>query len=156
MVKSDREDEVVGHLGPDLLGPDWDVETAVHRLLSAPDRELGDALLDQRNIAGIGTIYRAETLFLQGIHPRTPVAEVTDLGRVCERARSLLHANRNGYDQVTTGDHRPGRARWVYGRTGRPCRRCGTRIESETFGPSGQERRSYWCPHCQPRPDRGR
>lgn len=153
VIATAREGEVVGHLGPDLLGPDWDVETAVSRMLTHPNRAIGDAVLDQRNLAGIGTVYRAETLFLQGLHPRAPVASVPDLGRLCERARALLSANRSSYDQVTTGDHRPGRAHWVYGRAGRPCRRCGTTVETETFGPAGQERLSYWCPRCQPLPD---
>lgn len=150
LIKTDHEDEVVGHLGPDLLGPDWDTERAVQRLIIEPDLSIGEALLDQRNLAGIGTVYRSEILYLQGIHPRTPVAAVTDLARLCERVRSLMLDNRNGFQQITTGDRRPGRTHWVYGRAGRPCRRCATMIESESFGPAGQERLSYWCPHCQP------
>jgi endonuclease-8 len=152
VIKTSREDEVVGHLGPDLLGPDWDVAIAVQRLRADPDRSIGEALLDQRNLAGIGTVYRAETLFLQGIHPRSPVAVVSDLRRLAERARSLMRANLGSFDQITTGDRRPGRTHWVYGRAGQPCRRCGTLIRSETFDPDGQERLSYWCPYCQPSP----
>lgn len=150
LIRTDREPDVVGHLGPDLLGPDWDVAEAVRRLRSDPDRAIGEALLDQRNLAGIGTVYRAEILFLQGINPRTPVREVGDLERVCERVRQLMIMNRSGYEQNTTGDRRPGRGHWVYGRGGRDCRRCGTAIMMEQFGPEGQERISYWCPHCQP------
>jgi endonuclease-8 len=153
LINTAREDELVGHLGPDLLGPDWDVDIAVQRLRGDLDRSMGEALLDQRNLAGIGTVYRAETLFLQGIHPRTPVAVVSDPRRLAERARSLMRANLGSFDQITTGDRRPGRTHWVYGRAGRPCRRCGTLIQSETFGPGGQERLSYWCPYCQPSPD---
>jgi len=152
LIRTDRESEVVGHLGPDLLGPDWDTAEAVRRLRAQPDRSIGEALLDQRNLAGIGTVYRAEILFLQGIHPRTPVAAVADLERLCVRVRQLMMSNRGGFDQVTTGDRRPGRAHWVYGRAGRPCRRCGTPIQVEEYGPAGQERLSYWCPHCQPAP----
>lgn len=150
LLRTGREHQVVGHLGPDLLGPDWDSAIAVQRLCDDPDRSIGEALLDQRNLAGIGTIYRAEILFLQGIHPRCPVAAVSDLERLCERVRSLMLRNCDGYSQITTSDSRPGRTHWVYGRAGQPCRRCGTRIETETFGPSGQERVSYWCPRCQP------
>ena len=73
------EDTVVGHLGPDLLGPDWDLEEALRRIASDPGRTIGEALLDQRNLAGIGTFYRSELLFLQGVHPRTPVADVANL-----------------------------------------------------------------------------
>lgn len=152
VIRTQREDQVVGHLGPDLLGPDWDADEAVRRLVQQRDRAVGEALLDQRNLAGIGTIYRAEVLFLQGIHPRTPVGQVTDLQRLCDRAHQLMMSNRGGVDQSTTGDRRPGRTHWVYGRAGRPCRRCGKVIMTEHFGPGGQERVSYWCPHCQPLP----
>lgn len=150
LIKTDREPDIVGHLGPDLLGPDWDLAEAVRRLRARPDRAVGEALLDQRNLAGIGTVYRAEILFLQGINPRTPVGAVPDLERVCERVRQLMIKNRTGYEQNTTGDRRPGRTHWVYGRGGHPCRRCGTGIMVEEFGPEGRERLSYWCPHCQP------
>jgi endonuclease VIII len=150
MVRTDAEDSVVGHLGPDLLGPDWDAAEALRRLRADPTRTVGEALLDQRNLAGIGTLYRAETLFLQGVHPRTPVADVPDLARVVGRAKQLLEANKNHHDQTTTGDRRVGGSHWVFDRAGRDCRRCGTRIETEEFGPQGMERRSEWCPHCQP------
>ena len=150
LIKTDRESEVVGHLGPDLLGPDWDLDEAVRRLAAQPDRTIGEALLDQRNLAGIGTVYRAEILFLQGINPRTRVRDVRDPRRLCERVRQIMIKNRTGFEQNTTGDRRPGRNHWVYGRAGRQCRRCGAVIMVEEFGPQGQERLSYWCPHCQP------
>ena len=146
------EDTVVGHLGPDLLGPDWDLDEAVRRIAAEPERTIGEALLDQRNLAGIGTFYRAELLFLQGIHPRTPVAQVANLRRVVQRGQQLLYANRWRVEQSTTGDLRPNRRAYVFERPGQPCRRCGTPIETEEFGPLGQERRSYWCPRCQPLP----
>ncbi len=152
LIRTDRESDVIGHLGPDLLGPDWDAEEAARRIVSQPERSIGEALLDQRNLAGIGTVYRAEVLFLQGIHPRTPVREVPDPLRLCRRAHQLLAANKGSFDQVTTGNRRAYGTHWVYGRGGRPCRRCGTPIEVEEFGPTAQERLSYWCPHCQPRP----
>jgi endonuclease-8 len=152
LIRTEREADVVGHLGPDLLGPDWDVAEAVRRILEQPERSIGEALLDQRNLAGIGTVYRAEVLFLQGIHPRTRVFDVKNLARLCERAQHLLSANKGTFDQVTTGNRRVYGTHWVYGRAGRPCRRCGTRIEVEEFGPTAQERLSYWCPHCQPLP----
>ncbi|QDP94578.1 Fpg/Nei family DNA glycosylase [Microlunatus elymi] len=151
LILTDHEQHVLGHLGPDLLDKNWDPDVAVRRLRSNPNRSIGEALLDQRNLAGIGTVYRAEILFLQGIHPRTRVGDVPDLRRLCERARTLMINNLGGFEQNTTGDRRPSRAHWVYGRSGRPCRRCGTPIAVEEFGPGGQERLSYWCPHCQPR-----
>ncbi|MDO5682694.1 MAG: DNA-formamidopyrimidine glycosylase family protein [Propionibacteriaceae bacterium] len=150
LIETAREDDVVGHLGPDLLGPDWDVHEAVRRLAADPYRTIGEALLDQRNLAGIGTFYRAEICFLQGVHPRTPVGAVPDLPRLATRVHLLLKANAVRPTQVTTGVDRPGQRAWVFERPGKPCRRCGTLIEVERFGPVGQERLSYWCPHCQP------
>lgn len=150
LIPTTNEPDVVGHLGPDLLGPDWDSDEAVRRISTEPDLTIGEALLDQRNLAGIGTFYRAEVLFLQGLHPRTPVAEVKNLARLVQRSHQLLYANRWRPEQATTGDLRPGRRTYVFGREGEPCRRCGTPIQAETFGPIGQERRSFWCPRCQP------
>ncbi len=143
------EHTVVGHLGPDLLGDDWNLDEAVRRLRADPQRTIGEALLDQRNLAGIGTLYRAEVLFLQGIHPRSPVDAVADLRRVCVRARQLLLANCQRPQQTTTGNLRHGQRHYVFERAGKPCRRCGTPIRFERFGPTGQERTSYWCPRCQ-------
>lgn len=150
LIETARESELVGHLGPDLLGGDWDAEEAVRRLRSDPGRTIGEALLDQRNLAGIGTFYRAEICFLQGVHPRTPVGAVGDLPRLVKRVQLLLRANVERPTQVTTGIDRPGQRAWVFERPGKPCRRCGTLIEVERFGPTGQERLSYWCPRCQP------
>ena len=150
LVATADEDSVVGHLGPDLLGPDWDLDEAVRRIESQPERSIGEALLDQRNLAGIGTFYRAELCFLQGIHPRTPVKQVRNLRRLVHRGQQLLHANRWRLEQSTTGDLRTGKRAYVFERQGEPCRRCGTPIRMEEFGPLGQERRSYWCPRCQP------
>ena len=150
LVATADEDSVVGHLGPDLLGPDWDLDEAVRRISSAPERTIGEALLDQRNLAGLGTFYRAELLFLQGLHPRTSVGQVGNLRRVVQRGQQLIFANRWRAEQSTTGDLRSNRRAYVFERPGQPCRRCGTAIKTEEFGPTGQERRSYWCPRCQP------
>jgi endonuclease VIII len=150
LVATADEDSVVGHLGPDLLGPDWDLDEAVRRISSAPERTIGEALLDQRNLAGLGTFYRAELLFLQGIHPRTPVGQVGNLRRMVQRGQQLMFANRWRAEQSTTGDLRSNRRAYVFERPGQPCRRCGTAVRTEEFGPAGQERRSYWCPRCQP------
>ena len=79
VVRTSEEDSVVGHLGPDLLGPDWDLAEAERRIRAAPDVPIGVALLDQRNLAGIGTVYMSESLFLSGISPLTPVTDVADL-----------------------------------------------------------------------------
>lgn len=150
VIRTSREDAVVGHLGPDLLGPAFDVTEAVRRLRAEPGRAIGEALLDQRNLAGIGTIYRAETLFLRGISPWRPVGEIEDLQGLVELARRLLDANKNRIGTVTTGNPARGSQVWVYGRAGQPCRRCGVAIRRAELGPALEERTVVWCPRCQP------
>lgn len=150
LVPTAAEDAVVGHLGPDLLDPDADLAEAVRRLLAQPEREIGVALLDQRDLAGIGNLYKAETLFLRRVNPWTPVAEVGDLAELVALAQRLLHANREHARQVTTGDDRRGREHWVFERAGRACRRCGTRIRVAEQGVAPRQRLTYWCPGCQP------
>ena len=155
LVPTDEEDRLVGHLGPDLLGPDWDAAEAVRRLAAEPDREVGDALLDQRLLAGIGNLYKSETLFLTGVWPWAPVRAVPDLPKVVATAHRLLRANRDHPEQSTTGSLRRGETRWVFERPGRPCRRCGTRVEVREQRPAHRAeyaRLTYWCPHCQPAP----
>jgi endonuclease-8 len=149
VLSTAREDRAVGHLGPDLLGPDWDAARAVQRLRAAPARPAGEALLDQRNLAGIGNVYKAETLFLRGVSPWRPIGEVDDLTRLVELARELLEANKERAGQVTTGNPARGEQTWVYGRGGRPCRRCGTPIRRADQGPAVEERITFWCPSCQ-------
>jgi endonuclease-8 len=149
LLATTDEEQYVGHLGPDLLGDDWDPDEAVRRLAAGADVPLADALLDQRNLAGIGNVYKCELCFLVGLDPRTPVRDVPDLGRVVALARRLLEANRDRVERVTTGDRRRGRQTWVYGRRG-PCLRCGTPIAYTELGPAGQERGTWWCPRCQP------
>jgi endonuclease-8 len=146
VLRRTEEDAAVGHLGPDLLGPDWDEDEALRRLRAAPERPVGEALLDQRNLAGIGNMYKAELCFLAGIDPAAPVAAVPDLPRLVRRAKQVLEANKHRVQQATTGDLRRGRTLWVYGRGRQPCRRCGTRIEQAEL----DGRVTYWCPRCQP------
>ena len=150
LLAREREDEAVGHLGPDILGADWDLQEAVRRLAANPDRELGIALLDQRNLAGIGNLYKAEACFLSGVSPWARVGDVPDLRAVVGRAARLLQANKDTVRQVTTGDTRPGQGSWVFERAGRPCRRCGTTVRSAEQGEPPRARLTYWCPRCQP------
>lgn len=149
VLRTAHENQVVGHLGPDLLGPDWDPAAAVGRLARDPDRPIGEALLDQRNLAGLGTVYMTETLFLRGVDPWRTAGSVEDLLALVELGHRLLDANKSRIGHVTTGDARPGREHWAYGRAGRPCRRCGTVIRRGEQGPPGQERLRFWCPNCQ-------
>ena len=130
LLPTEREHEIVGHLGPDVLGPDWDLAEAARRLRADPDRAIGSALLDQRAIAGPGNVWKCELCFLRGVDPWTPVGQVADLEGMLALLHRMMTANRArglGH-QVTTGDPRPGRAHWVAERDGKPCRRCGTPI----------------------------
>jgi len=149
LIRTSEEARVTGHLGPDLLGPDWDPAEAVRRLRAAPDRPIGEALLDQRNLAGAGTVFAAEMLFLRGIDPWRTVGDVKDLDALVDMGHRLLNANKVRPRRSTTGDTTPGRENWVYGRAGWPCRRCGTLIRRGEQGPPGQERLRFWCPACQ-------
>jgi len=144
-----QEATVTGHLGPDLLGPGWNAAEAVRRLTADPGRAVGEALLDQRNLAGVGNFFLTEMLFLRGVSPWRSVGQVKDLDALVELGRRLLDANKTRIDQVTTGDRAPGRRTWAYGRAGQPCRRCGNRIRRAEQGATGEERVRFWCPACQ-------
>jgi endonuclease-8 len=148
LVPTDREHTLVGHLGPDLLGPDWDPAEAVRRLTRHPDTTIAEALLDQTSLAGIGNLYKCEVLYLRGRWPWTPVRDVPDLTDTVVLAQKLLAANRGRWLQTTTGSLRKPDANYVYGRRSQPCRRCGTLIRKADQG----ERVTYWCPACQPEP----
>jgi endonuclease-8 len=153
LLRTSDEHTVVGHLGPDLLGPDWDAAEAVRRIAAVPERPIGEALLDQRNLAGIGNLYKCEVLFLRGLSPWTPVGDVADLPALVGLGQRLLVANADRWDQSTTGDRRRGRNTYVYGRQRELCRRCGTPIRHDKGAAVDvMERETWWCPSCQPGP----
>lgn len=145
ILERERDGDAVAHLGPDLLGEDWDPALAAANLTADPDRPIAEALLDQRVLAGVGNVYSNELCFLSGRLPTAPVRDVADPHRLVSRARDMLWLNRFRWNRCTTGDTRTGRQLWVYGRSGQPCRRCGTRINFDDSG----ERVTYWCPSCQ-------
>jgi endonuclease-8 len=153
LLATAEESRLVGHLGPDLLDPAADLAEAVRRLRDQPTREIAPALLDQRNLAGIGNLYKSEVLFLRGLSPWTPIDKAADLDALVGLARRLMHANKDRWDQITTGRNAPGEKTWVFERSGRPCRRCGTAIRSAEQGNTPHQRLTYWCPDCQPGPD---
>lgn len=156
------EQTALGHLGPDVLGPDWDADEALRRMTADPERAIGSLLLDQTVVAGPGNVYRSEICFLRGVHPWMPVGDVEDVPGLIGLLKRSMEANRRTGNQITTGIDRPGERQWVYGRAGRACRRCGSRIERGhlSAGPgtdapgapdaSSQERVVFWCPTCQP------
>ena len=174
LVPTAAEHELIAHLGPDVMTPgEQTIATGVQRIAGWPDRPVGAALLDQRGVAGIGTIFMAESLFLQGISPWTPVREV-DLPPLLERARTLLVAAARGPGSNTTGMTGFRRTSYVHGRKGLPCHRCGTVVrvagvggpasisDEEAAGPAGStpsrlasagfERPAFYCPTCQAGP----
>lgn len=152
LLRTPEEDRAVGHLGPDLLGPDWDPDRALTNLLADPARPLGEALLDQRNLAGIGNVYKSELCFLLRATPWLPVGALPaeHTAQLPVLARKLLEANRDRPVRSTTG--RRGQDLFVYGRANRPCLRCGTRIRAADQGDGSRERPTYWCPACQAGP----
>ena len=149
ILPRDTDMDVVAHLGPDLLGDDWEPRTAAANLMADPDRPLSEALLDQRTMAGVGNVYANELCFVLGRLPSSPVSSVKDPLRVVQRARDMLWLNRSRVNRTTTGNTRSGSDLWIYGRVGRPCRRCNTTIESDRDQVTGTERISFWCPNCQ-------
>ena len=144
------EGRVVGHLGPDVLGPDWDAAEAASRLAESRGT-IGSALLDQRNLAGVGTLYASEALFLERLNPWHPAATLgsAQIRRVVDRAYRLLNVNRRNAIQTTTGVQRHGMTTYVHGRSGRPCRRCGDAVRVSVLGVPPQERTFFYCPTCQ-------
>lgn len=149
LVPTAREDDLVDHLGPDPLAADWDAAEAVRRL-SRDDRPVHVALLDQRNVAGFGNVYANELLFVRGIAPTRPASQVDAAGLI-ETGTRMIRANRDRPARTFTGEDRPGRRMWVYGRAGKPCRRCGTLIRETSLGATAtSERNVFWCAVCQP------
>lgn len=144
-----RRSVPLSSLGPDLLAREFDTDEVMRRLRERRAEQLGNALLDQRVVAGIGNVVKSETCFLERLDPWATVDRLTDdeLRAALRTARRLLQANTRGGARVTTGNSSPGQGLWVYGRAGRPCRRCGTRIEARRQGELA--RLTYWCPRCQ-------
>jgi endonuclease-8 len=150
----------VAALGPDLLGAEFDRDEAVRRLLACGELPIAQALLDQRNVAGIGNVYKSEVLFLCGVSPGTPSRQVPPpvLQQLLDTARSLMQENvvegtaaqiqtyRSLRRYASYSDHSD--HLWVYGRPNRPCRKCGTPIAVRKMGLDA--RTTYWCPSCQP------
>jgi endonuclease-8 len=144
-------------LGPDLLSDAFDSAEAFKRLREIGSDPIGDVLLNQRVLSGIGNVFKSEILFVAGVDPFTRVADLDDATvktileislkqlrmNVAERSRTLAPAG----GRRTTGSLHPSKGLWVYGRGGQPCRRCGTLIEAKKTG--ADARLTYWCPQCQ-------
>lgn len=152
--------DAVAKLGPALLGRDFDRDEAVRRLMATEHQPIALSLLDQRVVAGIGNVYKSEVLFLSGVNPYTPASAIdkVTLERMLDVARALLLANVHDGTSAQIQTFRnlrrtrrsidPRHNLWVYGRAGKPCRRCGTPIELRKMGV--EARSTYWCGNCQP------
>ncbi|MGB3258389.1 MAG: DNA-formamidopyrimidine glycosylase family protein [Ornithinimicrobium sp.] len=151
LVRTSHESSVVGHLGPDLLDPHFDLSLAMANLGSLPTRSVAEALLDQRNLAGIGTIFASEPLFLHGINPWRSIEDLgeEDARTVVETARRLLVLScRLGRTTITGRSDMTDDA-WVHGRMGLPCKKCGTTVRLSPIGEQPHQRVLFYCPHCQ-------
>jgi endonuclease-8 len=142
-------------LGPDLLSPDFDAAEAFARLRSRADLEIAEALLDQRVMAGVGNVFKSETLFIESVNPWTPVASLADdrLTALIATAHRLLNENvtpGRPHRVTTRGDPHVHLSSFVYGRANQPCTRCGAAIRVQRQG--SLNRSTYWCPRCQPAP----
>lgn len=143
------EAHVVGHLGPDLCGPEPpDPDEIVARLTDRPDEPLAGALLDQRNVAGFGNVYAVELPFLVGVSPHQPVATVTGLDGLIRLGTAIIRVNTARGPRNTTGRRLGHSDHWVYGH--RHCRVCGTAVVHQSDRESPWRRRATWCPTCQP------
>nr|WP_300142682.1 DNA-formamidopyrimidine glycosylase family protein [Propionicimonas sp.] len=148
LVRTSEEHTLVGHLGPDILDDDFDLALAVTNL-AASGTTVGAALLDQRNLAGIGTMWACEALFLQRLNPWSQDVGEAQLTALVERARLLMRAGLPHAVPSSTGSRRAGENTWVHGRSGRPCRRCGSTVRVAPIGPPTRERAMFYCPTCQ-------
>jgi endonuclease-8 len=148
----------------DVLSDGFDSAAALHRFLAHGGEELGDVLLHQEVMAGVGNIFKSEICFVTGLNPFCKVAAIAPerIEGVIEAARRLLAANvledsddaivtYGGRKRRTTHEADPGASLWVYSRKGEPCRRCGEPIRRRLQGPDA--RVTFWCPRCQPMPD---
>jgi endonuclease-8 len=155
LVPTAEEDRLVGHLGPDLLDPEWSDEhaaEALRRLTARGSSEIGLVLLEQRVMAGVGNLYKNEVCFLSGLSPWTLTRDVPDPAALITLSRTLLLRNADRPEQSTTGELGRGRQHWVFERSKQRCRRCGTRIRTAEQGDGVYARPAYWCPTCQPGP----
>lgn len=150
LLPTAQEATVVGHLGPDVLGPDWDAARVI-RNLTAYDGFIGDALLDQRQLAGVGTFWASEALFAERVLPWSKTTDLAteQIAAIVERVHSLMDRGKGQALQSSTGILRIGAESWVHGRSGRPCRRCGDTVRVAMTGAVPRQRTLFSCPTCQ-------
>ncbi len=151
-ARSLARQEDLRRIGPDLLAETFDADEAMRRIRERAASEIADVLLNQRVVAGMGNEYKSEVLFVAHMNPFTLVRDLTDeqLVTLLRHARKLMLANvhKRSQGRVTTFSLDPRQQKYVYGRGGKPCRRCGTPV---AYAKQGSDARgTYWCPRCQP------
>ena len=153
VVPTRDEPTLIGHLGPDILDdafPDEGLPEALRRMQARAGTPIAEVLLDQTVVAGIGTIWTAEPLFLLRIWPWTPADEVSDPAGLLMTTRGLMARSVSSTSGPTvTGERGRGLTNYVHSRMGRPCRRCGTPIERGQARKPPMERPIFFCPTCQ-------
>ncbi len=142
-------DDWLRKLGPDLLAPDFHLGTAVHRLRALSGLALGEALMHQGAVCGVGNVYKSETLFLSKLDPFAPVAHFAPetLSELVMMNRKLMTLNLVAGDRQLRFRSGGGGRVWVYGRKGEHCLRCDGEIRMRRQG--AQLRSTYYCPACQ-------
>jgi endonuclease VIII len=151
VVRTDREHELVGHLGPDLCGEAQpDIAEIVDRLTARPEMPLAGALLDQRNVAGFGNVYSIEVPFVVGVSPLQPVGSIDGLEELIGLGAAMIRFNARRGPQNTTGRKLSTSDHFIYGQMGRACPLCGTRLAGLRENDSPWHRSTVWCPTCQP------
>lgn len=150
LLPTAEESRLVGHLGPDLLGPDWDIEVASANL-RASATTIGAALIDQRNLAGVGTMWAAELLWIERLGPWTSASDVDpdQLSRLLTRLHTLVERSCRLPIPTSTASQRRGETTYVHARSGQPCRRCGEILRVAMIGQAPQERTMFYCATCQ-------
>lgn len=163
-ARSLARDRRIPQATADVLGSEFNAEAAAQRLRACAAEEIGDVLLHQEVLAGVGNVFKSEICFVSGINPFCKVAALSEaqVGGLVRAAHKLIAANvledsgdtvitYRGQRRRTTHESNPGASLWVYGRNGDPCRRCGDPIRRRTQGPDA--RVTFWCQQCQPMPD---
>jgi endonuclease-8 len=145
-----RRNEYLNRLGPDLLGPTPDADMVLRRFRSQNPLSIGEVVMNQTVVCGIGNVYKSEVLFLERLHPLVPVGSMTDdkIAAVVQQAIDLMKRNLKGYPRTTR--FAAGENVWVYGRRGKECFECGSDIDMIRQG--ALARSTYFCPSCQPVP----
>jgi endonuclease VIII len=163
-VESLARDRRIPPPATDVLNPGLDAEAVTQRLLACAHEEIGDVLLHQEVLAGVGNVFKSEVCFVTGVNPFCRVADLSaeQISTLIATSKRLLTSNvrEDSGDSIITyrGQHRrtahtsdPSAGLWVYSRNGEPCLRCGDRIRRRIQGPDA--RVTFWCPQCQPMPD---